>query len=68
MHLFHKISKIEHNKLILFLILIISVDYEKSIFLCVMVMIVSFLSLQIKNYIEPLEILKFSKWTFVKIS
>ena len=29
MPFFHKISRIEHNELMLFLILIISVDYEK---------------------------------------
>ena len=39
-----------------------------SIFLCVLVMIVSFLSLQIKNFTGPLEILNFSNWTFLKIS
>ena len=29
--LFHKISRIEHNKLIIFLILMISVDFEKNL-------------------------------------
>ena len=36
MGFFNKISRIEHNKLILFLILVISVDYEKTqIFFCI---------------------------------
>ena len=75
--LFHKISKMNFNKFILFLISMISVNCRvrrlaenSSIFLYLLIIliIVSLLLLQVKNYTESLEILNSSNWTFVKIS
>ena len=41
---------------------------DPNIFLYLLIMIVLFLSLQVKNFTGPLEILNLSNWTFVEIS
>ena len=40
----------------------------QSIFLYLVIMTVSFLSLQVKNFTGPMKIPNFSNWTFVEIS
>ena len=73
MRFFYKISRIEHNKLIFIfdfddLSRVGRLRANPSIFLYLLVMTVSFLSMQVKNFTGPLEILNLSNWTFIKIS